>query len=396
MPLTMSEKRSVTNEMRDEYRKANKKRKGQMLDELCKLADYNRSYAARKLRSQKTTRSNKKLKKPLQKTRGRKRKYGPECLDPLITVWTVLDLACGKRMAAAMEDTVDALIRFDELDCAPDVIEKLNTMSASTIDRMLAVQRKKMCLKGRSTTKPGTLLKHDIPIRRGTDWDEDKPGFVEMDTVSHCGESTRGQYVVTLDVTDIKTCWTEQRACINKAQKHVFAEVKEIRARLPFELLGIDSDGGGEFINDQMYRYCKTEELVFTRGRPYKKNDGCHIEQKNWTCVRQAVGYGRFETKEEHDLLNMIYDYLRLINNFFMPSQKLVTKERDGARIVRKLDTPKTPYKRVLESKEIDVKNKNLLKGIYPTLNPAEIRREIIRLVHELYKIKDEREHTQG
>jgi hypothetical protein len=386
----MTERQSVTNVLRDEYRKASKKQKSKMLDEFCKITGYNRNYASRKLRSKKETRSYKKIKTTLQKTRGRKRRYGPECIGPLIKVWTVLDLACGKRVKAAMNDTLDALIRFDEITVTKEVEAKLRKMSASTIDRLLSVQRKKMCLKGRSTTKPGTLLKHDIPIRTGTEWPEGKPGFVEMDTVAHCGTSTKGQYVVTLDVTDIETGWTEQRACFNKAQTHVFAEVKEIRARFPFDLLGIDTDGGGEFINDQMYRFCMEEEILFTRGRAYKKNDGCHIEEKNWSIVRRTIGYGRFETQRECDLLNMIYDYLRLLTNFFMPSQKLIFKKRDGAKVIRKLDDPKTPYKRILDSDQADEKYKKQLVAVYKTINPAECRRQVIRLTEELYKLSGE------
>ena len=390
MPLIMSEKHSVTNVMRDEYRKAGKKRKGQMLDELCKLCGYNRSYAARKLRSKKQTRGHQKLKKALQGIRGRKRKYGPECLAPLIEVWSVLDLACGKRICAGMPDVLDALLLFGEITCSKEVEEKLRAMSAATIDRLLAVQRQKMCLKGKSTTKPGTLLKKEIPIRLGTEWDESKPGYVEMDTVAHCGDNNRGQYIVSLDVTDIETGWSEQRACFNKAQRHVFAEVKETRARFPFDLFGIDTDGGSEFINDQMLRYCKQENLVFTRGRPSKKNDGCHIEQKNWSIIRQTVGYGRFETQRECDVLNMVYDYLRLLNNFFMPSQKLVPKKRDGGRIIRKLDKPKTPYQRIQTSKHISTTEKRQLAAVFKTLNPAELRREVTRLVGELYRLSDE------
>jgi hypothetical protein len=390
----MSEKKAVTNVMREEYRKSGRKRKSQMLDEFCKLTGYNRNYAARKLRSKKETRSYRKLKKSLQKTRGRKRRYGPECLKPLILVWSVLDMACGKRVKSAMEDTVDALVRFGELKCADAIITKLKEMSASTIDRLLAVQRKKMLPKGRATTKPGTLLKSDIPIRLGTEWDEHMPGFVEMDTVAHCATNNKGQYIVTLDVTDIETTWTEQRACLNKAQKHVFPQVKEIRARLPFKLLGMDSDNGSEFITDEMYRYCKTEDILFTRGRPYRKNDGCHIEQKNWSIVRQTVGYGRFETQKECDILNMVYDYLSLLTNYFMPSQKLIAKSRDGGRIIRKLDEPKTPYRRVLESGYIDTATKKRLTALFGTLNPALLRREIARLVAELYKISVERDRA--
>jgi hypothetical protein len=242
MPLTMQERQSVTNEMRDKYRSAKKKRKGQILDEFCELTGYNRSYAARKLRSAKETGSYRKIKRVLQRTRGRKRIYGPELLEPLIKVWAVLDMACGKRCKAGMDDVTDAMVRFGELDYPREMIDRLRSMSASTIDRLLAVQKKKMNIKGRATTKPGTLLKGKIPIRTGTDWDERRPGFVEMDTVAHCGESTRGQYIVTLDVTDIQTTWSEQRAALNKAQAHVFPEVKEIRQRLPFDLLGVDSD----------------------------------------------------------------------------------------------------------------------------------------------------------
>jgi hypothetical protein len=290
-----------------------------------------------------------------------------------------------------MADVIDAMVRFGELAYPPEMIDKLKSMSASTIDRLLSVQRKKMNLKGRSTTKPGTLLKSQIPIRTGTDWDERRPGFVEMDTVAHCGESTKGQYIVTLDVTDIETTWSEQRAALNKAQAHVFPEVKEIRLRLPFDLLGVDSDGGSEFINDEMYRFCKAENIMFTRGRPYRKNDGCHIEQKNWSIVRQTVGYNRFETQEECDLLNMVYDYLRLLTNFFMPSQKLVSKGRDGGRIIRKLDAPQTPYHRVLASEHVSQKSKDVLTKLFTTLNPVELRREVVRLTSELYAISAKR-----
>jgi len=244
-----------------------------------------------------------------------------------------------------------------------------------------------MCPKGRATTKPGSLLKSQIPIRTGTEWDEKRPGYVEMDTVAHCGVSTRGQYVVTLDVTDIDTCWSEQRAALNKAGKYIYAEFKKIRAQLPFTLYGIDCDSGAEFINGLMFRYCKDESITFTRGRPYKKNDGCHVEQKNWSIVRQTIGYGRFETERECTLLNMIYDKLRLLTNFFMPSQKLIAKQRDGGRIIRTLDRPLTPYRRVIESQHIDDKTKAALIEAFETLNPAELRREVVRLVGELYQL---------
>jgi hypothetical protein len=306
------------------------------------------------LRSPKESRFVQKHKKVLQGQRGRKRMYGKDCIDPLVTIWSVMDFACGRRIAAGMADALDALLRTREISLGRDIEYKLRTISASTIDRLLAAKRHQMCPKGRATTKPGSLLKSQIPMRTGTEWNEKCPGYVEMDTVAHCGESTRGQYVVTLDVTDIETGWSEQRAAINKASKHVYAEFKEIRARLPFKLYGIDCDSGAEFINDLMYRYCQSEDITFTRGRPYKKNDGCHVEQKNWSIVRQTIGYGRFESKHECALLNLVYDRVRLLNNFFMPSQKLIAKQRDGGRVVRKLDKAMTPYRRVMESEHID------------------------------------------
>jgi hypothetical protein len=392
MPLTMHERKAVTNELKERYRKATKKQRGAILDEFCAITGYNRSYASRKLRQDKQTRTYKKHKKALQRTRGRKRKYGPECLEPLIMVWAVLDFACGRRIAAGMADVIDALKRVGKWDFAGDVTDKLYAMSAATIDRLLKVQRMKLNLKGRNTTKPGSLLKSKIAIRTGTDWDEDVAGYVEMDTVAHCGQSTRGQYVVSLDVTDIKTCWSEQRAALNKAEKHVFAEVKEVRSRLPFKLLGIDTDCGGEFINAHMLRYCKANNITFTRGRPYKKNDGCHIEQKNWSIIRQTIGYVRLETQKECDLLNMVYDNLRLLTNFFMPSQKLIAKHRDGGRIIRKLDSPKTPYRRILESEDINQKTKDLLTRVFLTLDPLMLKREVTRLVEELYALAKKRE----
>jgi len=179
---------------------------------------------------------------------------------------------------------------------------------------------------------------------------------------------------------------------LNKAQAHVFPEVKEIRRRLPFKLRGAGSDNGGEFINGHMHRYCTAEKIAFTRGRPYRKNDGCHIEQKNWSIVRQTVGYGRFETEEECAVPNMAYDCLRLLTNFFMPSTKLIAKERDGGRIVKSFEAPLTPYRRVLASRHVPIKDKQVLTTLFTTLNPAELRREAARLAEEPCRMSNERQ----
>ena len=205
--------------------------------------------------------------------------------------------------------------------------------------------------------------------------------------MAHCGDSTRGEYCNTLDATDIATGWTETRAVRNKAQVHVFSALKDIRAALPFDLLGIDSDNGSEFINDELFRYCQEEDLTFTRSRAYRKNDGCHVEQKNWSVVRRNVGYARFDTPEELQVLAEIHSLVRLHTNFFMPSAKLVSKTRDGSHVTKRYDRPATPYRRVLARDDIDEKTKTALTAQFQTLNPADLRRRIGRLQDEIYKL---------
>ncbi|MDO9556311.1 MAG: transposase family protein, partial [Coriobacteriia bacterium] len=231
------------------------------------------------------------------------------------------------------------------------------------------------------------LLKSQIQIRTGTEWNDACPGFIEIDLVAHCGDSTRGEYCNTLDATDIATGWTETRAVRNKAQVHVFAALKDIVGHLPFPLLGIDSDNGSEFINAELLRYCTEHDIAFTRSRAYRKNDGCHVEQKNWSVVRQNVGYARFDTPEELEVLNKIHALLRLHTNFFMPSAKLVSKTRDGSKVTKHYDTPTTPYRRVLARDDVDGKTKTALATQFENLNPADLRRRIGKLQDELYKL---------
>lgn len=376
----MAEKKAITQAMRRRYNKASKSAKALMLDELVALTGWCRNYASRALRREPKKRGG-------PETRGRKKTYTPEVMIPLRKVWASMDYACGKRVAAGMADILDALLRSGELSCGPHVIEMLRVMSAATIDRILAPDRATTALKGRSTTKPGTLLKSQIQIRTGTEWNDAVPGFIEIDLVAHCGDSTRGEYCNTLDATDIATGWTETRAVRNKAQVHVFAALKDIVAHLPFPLLGIDSDNGSEFINDQLFRYCTEQDVAFTRSRAYRKNDGCHVEQKNWSVVRQNVGYARFDTPEELEILNEIHALVRLHTNFFMPSAKLVSKTRDGSKVTKRYDTPTTPYRRVLARDDVDQKAKDALTAEFETLNPADLRRRIGKLQDELYKL---------
>jgi len=396
--LTMKDKMKLTAEVQDRYAKSAKKQKGIILDEFTATTKYNRNYAARILRLKVgkvigcVRAGGRKIRYVIGKRGKKKRKrekiYGYDVFLALRRIWTVFDFICGKRLAPFMAEAVKKLEKHKEIDLTEDVREKLLKVSASTIDRLLKPEKDRFRMgKGRSGTKPGTLLKKQIPVRTFSDWDDAKPGFAEADLVGHDGGNISGDYAQSLNFTDIATSWDETAACKNKAQKHVFRAIKEISARFPFDILGIDSDNGSEFINGIMLRYCIENKITFTRSREYKKNDSCYVEQKNYSIVRRAVGYLRYDTDEELDVLNELYLYLGRYNNFFIPVTKLALKTRTGSKVVKKYDTAKTPYRRVLESEYISDKIKEILKREYGILNPAELKRKITKLQDKLLKL---------
>ena len=269
-------------------------------------------------------------------------------------------------------------------------------MSRSTIDRCLKKARFTSPQRGLSTTKPGTLLKQAIPIRTFTPWEEERPGFLEIDLVAHCGSSVEGTYLNTLTATDLATGWTECLALANKTQVAVSQAIGQLRLDLPFPLLGLDSDNGSEFtlapdasagVNDTLLRYCQSEQITFTRSRPYRKNDQAHVEQKNWSVVRHTVGYDRLETPQELALLHSIYADLRLYINFFQPVLKLIAKERVDGRTVRTYDRATTPYRRVLAIDTLPFAVKARLSAQYVQLNPVNLRASIDAKVALLWKI---------
>lgn len=391
MGLMMSERRAVIKAWSSQYKKADKKAKGRILDELVALTGYNRCYAVNLLRwDGKVIRTGRRvrlvgdLRKKAKRTRHRL--YDGTVLDGLKTIWAIMDCICGKRLAAILPEVIPILEKHREIMLDAVARKKLLQISASSIDRLLAVERRKWMLRGRSGTKPGTLLKHQIPIRTFADWNEKQAGFVEIDLVGHDGGDASGDYCQTLDVTDVASTWTETEAVINKAQVWVFDALQSIRTRLPFPLLGIDSDNGSEFINNHLLRYCTREKITFTRGRSGKKNDGCFVEQKNYSVVRRAVGYARYDSPAQLRLLNELYGHLRLYTNYFQPVMKLLSKERNGAKVKKKYDEPKTPYQRLMDMPDISQKIKQRLKSEYATLNPAHLKREIVRLQEKLFK----------
>lgn len=404
MALTMQEKKAITREVARRYQKASKNEKGLILDEFIKLTGYTRCYAAFVLRNwgrKINLRLNgEKLIVVLGQggkrgIRKRKRTYDQSVLAALKKTWATCDCICGKRLAPYLAEVVPVLERFGELKIDQETRKKLFKISPATIDRILAPEKAKFELKGRSTTKPGTLLKHQIPIRTFSDWDEKRPGFLEVDLVSHDGGSLSGDFIQTLDATDVLTGWTETTAVKNKAQRWVFEALQQILRRVPFPVLGIDSDNGSEFINNHLTRFCEQNKITFTRSRPYRKNDNCFVEQKNYSVVRRAVGYQRYETEEDLKLLNELYSYLRLYTNFFQPVMKLVEKTRVGAKVKKKYDKAKTPCKRMLLSPFVSKENKKILQRERAKLNPAELKRKITRLQDKLMKLATLQEESR-
>ena len=400
MRLTMREKKTITKALAERYKKANKKHKGIILDEFTELTGYNRSYLSYVLRiygkkiriftnkiiiadiTGKTRRENKKI-------------YDDIVFNALKEIWLIMDCICGKRLAPMLGELISILEASNEIRLDEVTRQKLQRISASTIDRLLSKEKKKLNLKGRANTKPGTLLKNQIPIRTFSEWDEGKPGFIEIDLVGHDGGNPSGEFIQTLNVVDVLTGWTEAQAVRNKAQVWTFEALKDIERRLPFKLLGIDSDNGSEFINHHLLRYCQEHGITFTRTRSYRKNDNCFVEQKNYSVVRRAVGYLRYDTEEELKILNELYSYLSLYTNYFQPVMKLKEKTREGSKVRKRYDTAKTPYQRVLESIEVSEEDKERLREEYVKLNPAELKRQITRLQNKLLKIASLKEQQR-
>ena len=382
--VSMKARIEVLNKYMAKYRKASKKEKGEILDIMCGSTGLSRDRAARLLAAHTKGKS---PPKPCSK-RGRKRTYDFSMIKALKEVWMHMDFACGKRLHEGIGDMLDALIRFKEVDYDDETVRRLRQMSAATMDRLLKKDKEALRLKGISTTKPGTLLKRDIPIRLGQEWNDAIPGFVEVDLVAHCGPTTTGEYINTLNVTDICTGWTEPVAVLNKAQRHVFAGLMDVEKKQPFTFAGIDSDNGSEFINHELHRYCKDKGICFTRSRTYTKNDGCHVEQKNWSLVRRHIGYGRYEGEEALKLLNEYYALLRMHVNFFSPSTKLIEKQRNGAHVWKRYEKPLTPYRRVLAETGIPDIVKKKLAETFLGINPSELTRGMIRIKDELEKLR--------
>ena len=379
--MSLKSKCELVEVVRPRYLKAGKFDKQKILDEFTFATGYHRKHAIRVLKNQVQIQNHLK-----RKTKTYKTLYRGDVVQALEQIWEIYGHICSKRLQPFLPEAIRALERCHEIELSQDTKALLLKISSASIDRCLRPIRIQSP-HGLSTTKPGSLLKSLIPVRTFTAWDEERPGFLEIDLVAHCGNTTEGQFLCTLTCTDLCTGWTDVTGLLHRSQEAVSGAIHLMRQRLPFPLLGIDSDNGSEFINDLLYRYCLDQKITFTRSRPYQKNDQAHVEQKNWSVVRHIVGYDRWETEQELALLESIYDDLRLYINFFQPSFKLIAKERIDKKTIKRYDPPKTPYQRVLERQDISLEAKARLVNLYLHLNPAELRRQIDQKTAKLWKI---------
>jgi hypothetical protein len=380
MRLTLAERRAITEIAAVRYQQARKREKSRILDELCANTGWHRNHARKALSAALAP-------KIVAVRRPRPVTYGPEVIAALTVCWTVLGMPAGKRLAPMLTELVAVLRHFRELVISDATAALLVSMSAATIDRRLADERARLRLtiKGRVGTKPGSLLKSQIPVRTWAEWDDAVPGFVEIDTVFHDGGNRGGGHAFTLTVTDIATGWTENRSLPDRAAKNIVAALNHIGAAMPFPIVGVDSDNGSEFINDDLLAWCQDRRITFTRSRPGNKNDGCHVEQKNWAVVRNVVGYYRYDTPSELLLLNEIWQLQSKLTNFFYPQQKLVSKVRTGAKVSRKHDKASTPFHRATDHPDIAVDRIVALKRTYSLINPAATQRQIQALTAQLF-----------
>ena len=373
--MTRKDIHAVIRAFSKQYKHAKKKEKSELLNRIVKTTGYSRKHVMEMLPNPPTVRK--------RKHRIQQSKY-LRILKPLRILWAVSNYACGKRLKPLTPALLAALRRHKELIVTKDERLLLLQISAATIDRLLIHDRKRINGKGRSRTKPGSLLKHQIPIKTWRDWDNTTPGFMEIDSVHHCGGSLFGDYVYTLDTTDVATGWNECCGHMGRGEYRTIQALDTIRGRLPFPLLGIDFDCGGEFVNYHLVRYCDRNHITYTRAREGISNDQPYIEQQNYSVVRRFAGYQRLDTEKQLATVNKLYELLSDYQNFFQPVMRLKTKVRDGAKVTRKYDTPLTAYQRVLKRRDIPKDTKQKLRERYKKLNPKKLLLEITSLGKKL------------
>ncbi len=368
-------------QMRDRYLRSSRSEKGRVLTEAVTVTGYHRKAIIRAWQRPAVRRAR-------GPRRGRPTRYDAAVVRALRAIWEAAGYPWSRRLQALLPMWLPWARR--RLALSPATAVKVCAISARQIDRVLAPDKRTIRRRVYGRTKPGMLLKHQIPVK--TDhWDVTEPGFTEVDLVSHSGDRADGDFLQSLNLTDIHTTWVETRAVMGKSQVRVQEALEQLRQALPFALRGIDSDNGSEFINAHLYRYCRTHQMQFTRGRPYKKDDNAHIEQKNWTHVRKLLGYVRYDSDAARTAMNAVYADLRLLQNLFLPSVKLQRKERVGARLRRYYDAPQTPLERVRRCPQADLAKVAALVRQRDRLDPFALAARIDRKLARVYALANHR-----
>jgi hypothetical protein len=373
--MSFRAKRELLVQVAPRYRAARHGQRSVILDEFVAVTGYDRKYAIRLLLGP--------IRPPVPISRPRAAQYGAEVQAVLASAWTAANGICGKRLVPFLPELIPTLERHGHLTITEEVRQQVLALSPATADRLLRPLRQPH---GQTTTKPGRLLKQHIPVRTFTEWTDVQPGFVEADLVAHCGGSADGAFLYTLTLTDVATTWTECLPLLHRTQHGVVQALQRARGMFPFPLLGIDTDNGGEFINDELLAYCAAEQLTFTRGRVANKNDQCYVEQKNGSVVRQLVGYDRFEGERAWRQLAELYRAVRLYVNFFQPSMKLRTKTRTGSRVRRTYGPAQTPFQRVVASGVLDATSARRLQAVYRALDPVRLLQQVETLQEALWR----------
>jgi len=376
--MSFSARRELLAKVAPRYRETTRKQKTLILNEFLASTGYRRKYAIRLL-SLPEIPAAKTIKRP------RSRFYGRAVQEALKIAWCAANCIASKRLAPFLEELVPILERHGHLDFTDEVRQQLIRISPATIDRVLKPYRSQSG-RGMSTTRAGKLLKHQIPVRTFADWEETTPGFFEADLVGHYGWSVEGSYLHTLVLTDIATAWTEFLPLLHRSQHAVTNALDHVRPVIPFPVLGLDTDNGSEFLNNELISYCEQWKITFTRGRAYKKNDQCYVEQKNGNIIRQFVGYDRFEGLKSYRQLMELYRALRLYINFFQPSMKLQEKKRENSRVHRTYESAQTPFQRLRASKVLSPEMTEKLKAIHQAIDPVCLLKQIGTLQDALWR----------
>jgi transposase InsO family protein len=395
MEMTMKSRQELTGVTSRRYRKAPRLVKSRILNEFIAATGYNRGYGATLLRnygkSKKILAQGKPLKitttKKRRKPGGRPRVYGNSEARILAILWKKLGYLCGKRLAVVLRATVVNMVGDPFLKITPEIAEALTRMSPATIDRLLSPMRKKLELKGKSYTRSTSRLADQIPVRTFAEWTDVDPGHFQLDLVGHEGGVSSGEFAFSLVITDVCTGWTERRAVKNRAARWIKEAIEEVRGALPFAIIELHPDNGSEFINLSLLTYCRESGVRLSRSRPYRKNDNCYVEQKNFDTVRKIVGYARYDTPEALEVINQLYRIHSLLQNYVYPSQKLIEKTRHGSKVTRRHESPKTPAQRYLDHPKASTAEKQKIRKRLKSINPLVLAADVDQLQEKLFEL---------